>query len=182
MEWVETTAKTVDEAKELALDQLGVDEADAEFEVLEEPRPGLFGRTRGEARVRARVRPTRPRPKMERRDRRRKGEGGTGVATDRLGNDLVCRERWKRLAHERRLRRDGEHVDVFIRDEREESIDGAGEQRLPADQWNERLRSLWAAERPETGAAAPCQDHRIRSRAHRPLHIRGIVEGERGCG
>jgi len=72
MEWVETTAKTVDEAKELALDQLGVDAEDAEFEVLEEPRPGLFGRTRGEARVRARVRPTRPRPKVERRDRRRK--------------------------------------------------------------------------------------------------------------
>lgn len=72
MEWVETTAKTVEEAKELALDQLGVDADDAEFEVLEEPRPGLFGRTRGEARVRARVRPTRPRPKVERRDRRRK--------------------------------------------------------------------------------------------------------------
>ncbi len=72
MEWVETTAKTVEEAKELALDQLGVDEADAEFEVVEEPRPGLFGRTRGEARVRARVRPSSPRPKVERRDRRRK--------------------------------------------------------------------------------------------------------------
>ena len=28
MEWVETTAKTVDEAKELALDKLGVDETD----------------------------------------------------------------------------------------------------------------------------------------------------------
>lgn len=79
MEWVETTAKTVEEAKELALDQLGVDEADAEFEVVDEPRPGLFGRTRGEARVRARVRPTQARPKVERRDRRRKGskEGGS---------------------------------------------------------------------------------------------------------
>lgn len=72
MEWVETTGKSVEEAKELALDQLGVDEADAEFEVLEEPRPGLFGRVRGEARVRARVRPTRPRPKADRRDRRRR--------------------------------------------------------------------------------------------------------------
>jgi spoIIIJ-associated protein len=72
MEWVETTAKSVEEAKELALDQLGVDEADAEFEILEEPKPGLFGRVRGEARVRARVKPTRPRPKVERRDRRRR--------------------------------------------------------------------------------------------------------------
>jgi len=72
MEWVETTGKTVEEAKELALDQLGVDEVDAEFEVLEEPRPGLFGRVRGEARVRARVAPKGPRPKVERRDRRKK--------------------------------------------------------------------------------------------------------------
>ena len=76
MEWVETTAKTVEEAKDAALDQLGVDEQDAEFEILEEPRAGLFGRTRGEARVRARVRPTQPRPKVERRDRRGRGAGG----------------------------------------------------------------------------------------------------------
>jgi spoIIIJ-associated protein len=73
MEWVEVTARSVDEAKNLALDQLGVDMDDAEFEVLEEPRPGLFGRTRGQARVRARIRPTSPRPKVERRDRRRSG-------------------------------------------------------------------------------------------------------------
>ncbi len=72
MEWVETTGKTVEEAKDAALDQLGVDEQDAEFEVVEEPRTGLFGRTRGEARVRARVQPTQPRPKVERRDRRGK--------------------------------------------------------------------------------------------------------------
>ena len=57
MEWVETTGRTVEEAKELALDQLGVDEVDAEFEVLEEPKLGLFGRLRSEARVRARVKP-----------------------------------------------------------------------------------------------------------------------------
>jgi spoIIIJ-associated protein len=77
VEWVETTAKTVEQAKELALDQLHVDEADAEFEILETPRPGLFGRMRGEARVRARVRPIQPRPKVERRDRRR-GRRGRG--------------------------------------------------------------------------------------------------------
>lgn len=72
MEWVETTGRTVEEAKDAALDQLGVDEQDAEFEVLEEAKSGLFGRLRQEARVRARVRPTTPRPKVERRDRRRK--------------------------------------------------------------------------------------------------------------
>jgi spoIIIJ-associated protein len=72
MEWVETTGRTIEEAKDAALDELGVDEADAEFEILEEPKVGLFGRLRSEARVRARVRPTRPRPKEDRRDRRRR--------------------------------------------------------------------------------------------------------------
>ncbi len=76
MEWVETTAKTIEEAKGLALDQLGVDEHDAEFEIVDEPRAGLFGRVRGEARVRARVRPTQPRAKAERRDRKRRPERG----------------------------------------------------------------------------------------------------------
>lgn len=75
MEWVETTGRTLEEAKDAALDQLGVDEQDAEFDILEEPKVGLFGRLRTEARVRARVRPTRPRPKEDRRDRRRKKSG-----------------------------------------------------------------------------------------------------------
>jgi spoIIIJ-associated protein len=72
VEWVETTGRTIEEAKDAALDQLGVDEQDAEFEILEEARSGLFGRLRTEARVRARVQPTTPRPKAERRDRKRK--------------------------------------------------------------------------------------------------------------
>ena len=72
MEWVETTGRTLEDAKEAALDQLGVAAEDAEFDVVEEPRSGLFGRVRQEARVRARVRPTSPRPKAERRDRKRR--------------------------------------------------------------------------------------------------------------
>ena len=71
MEWVETTGKSLDEAKDAALDRLGIVAEDAEFEVLEEPRAGLFGRVRGEARVRARVRPAAVRPKQDRRGRRR---------------------------------------------------------------------------------------------------------------
>jgi len=67
MDWVETTGKSVDEATERALAHLGVHRDDAEVEVLEEPKAGLFGRVRGEARVRARVRPTGPRPKHSRR-------------------------------------------------------------------------------------------------------------------
>jgi spoIIIJ-associated protein len=80
MEWVETTARTIEEAKELALDRLGVAEDEAEFDILEEPRAGLFGRVRGEARVRARVRPTHPRPKAERRERRPRRPAGSPAA------------------------------------------------------------------------------------------------------
>jgi spoIIIJ-associated protein len=75
VEWVEVTGRSVEEAKEAALDQLGVDEQEAEFEVLEEPRSGFLGRLRSEARVRARVLPTAPRPKLDRRDRRDRRPG-----------------------------------------------------------------------------------------------------------
>jgi spoIIIJ-associated protein len=96
MQWVETTGRSVEEAKVLALDQLGVDVDDAEFEVLEEPRPGLFGRVRGEARVRARVRPTAPRTKTERRPPRKRAAkaadetgatAGDGASPDATAGD-----------------------------------------------------------------------------------------------
>jgi spoIIIJ-associated protein len=74
VEWVVTSGRTVEEATEVALDQLGVDEQDAEVEIVQEAQKGLFGRLRSEAQVRARVRPTAPRPKVERRERRRGGE------------------------------------------------------------------------------------------------------------
>jgi spoIIIJ-associated protein len=75
VEWVETTGKTVEEAKDRALDLLGVDERDAEFEVIEEPKVGFLGRVKGTARVRGRVRPAAPRVKAERRERRKRGDG-----------------------------------------------------------------------------------------------------------
>lgn len=80
MEWVETAAPTLSEAIDIALDQLGVDEKEAEIQVLEEPRSGLFGRTRGQARVRARVAPRLPRPKAVRRP------GGRKRAESKAGN------------------------------------------------------------------------------------------------
>jgi spoIIIJ-associated protein len=101
MEWVETTAKTVEAAKEAALDRLGVAADEAEFEVLDEPRPGLFGRTRGEGRVRARIMPAQVRPKQERRRRgtkdKPKGKGGAdrapksdAPAKDQAADDSVA--------------------------------------------------------------------------------------------
>ena len=44
MEWVETTGRTIAEALDAALDELGVDEDDVEYEVLEEPKSGFLGR------------------------------------------------------------------------------------------------------------------------------------------
>lgn len=93
MEWVETTGTSLDKAKESALDQLGVDESEAEFEVLEEPKAGLFGRVRGEARVRARVRPVAPRPKVERRDRRRKAKGDDETTTEAAPRKAAAKPR-----------------------------------------------------------------------------------------
>ena len=72
MDWVETTGKSLEEATKRALQILGVGASDADVEVLEEPKAGLFGRVKGEARVRARVRPNMPRPK---RAGRQGGEG-----------------------------------------------------------------------------------------------------------
>jgi spoIIIJ-associated protein len=89
VEWVEVTAKTVEDAKDKALDYLGVDESQAEFEILEEPRRGLLGRMKGDARVRARVKPSHPRPKAERRDRRRgrkREEGERATGSERSGS------------------------------------------------------------------------------------------------
>lgn len=82
------TGKTVEEATERALEQLGVAEGDAEIIVLTEAKTGLFGRVREEARVRARVRPVGARPKRERsrRTSRSAGRQGGGQRTSSGGS------------------------------------------------------------------------------------------------
>ncbi len=70
MQWVVTTGRTVEEAKQRALDALGIHEDDLEYDVVAEASTSLFGLRTTDARVRARVRPTRPRPKVDRRNRR----------------------------------------------------------------------------------------------------------------
>lgn len=73
MEWVETTGPTVEAALDAALDELGVEEDEAEFEVLEEAKAGLFGRLGGNpARIRARVKPL----SREKPGDRGRGRGG----------------------------------------------------------------------------------------------------------
>jgi spoIIIJ-associated protein len=85
MEWVETTGRTIAEALDAALDELGVDEEDVEYEVLEEPKSGFLGRLgSSEGRIRARVKPiSREKPgERQRRNRRGtsrpRGGGGSG--------------------------------------------------------------------------------------------------------
>ena len=92
MDWIEVTARTVDEAKELALDRLGVVEDELEYEVVDEARKGLFGIARGDARIRARVKPlSREKPSDRKRRRRpnersqRGGQGGGGQGGGRGG-------------------------------------------------------------------------------------------------
>jgi spoIIIJ-associated protein len=73
MEWVETTGQSVEQALDAALDELGVDEDDVEYEVLAQAKSGLFGRIGGNpARIRARVKPvSREKPgERQRRNRR----------------------------------------------------------------------------------------------------------------
>jgi len=76
MEWIETTGRTVAEALDAALDELGVDEQDVEVVIVAEAKSGLFGFGRSDAHIRARVRPSRPRPKRSQRDRVRGSRGG----------------------------------------------------------------------------------------------------------
>jgi len=87
VQWVVTTGRTVEEARERALDALGIDDADLEFEVLDEPRSSLFGLRRTAARIRARVRPTRPRPKVDRRNRRKTATSGGRRRRTKRGAD-----------------------------------------------------------------------------------------------
>lgn len=81
MEWVETTGRSMPEALELALHELGVDERDAEVVVIAEARSGVFGIGRTAARIRVRVRPAAPRPKRPQRNRR--PANGRGDGNDR---------------------------------------------------------------------------------------------------
>ena len=77
MEWVQTTGKTVAEALEVALDQLGVHAEDVEHEVIQDPKPGFLGRFGGtEARIRVRLKPiSREKPQDKKRGRNRNGPG-----------------------------------------------------------------------------------------------------------
>jgi spoIIIJ-associated protein len=85
MEWVETTGTDLNAAKERALDQLGVADGEAEFEIVSEAKAGIFGIGKADARVRARVKPRQPRAKAEGRRKRPQGNKRGGKSNDRNG-------------------------------------------------------------------------------------------------
>src|SRR3954451_8245172 len=85
MEWVETTGRTIAEALDAALDELGVDEDDVEYEVLEQPKSGFLGRLgSSEGRIRARVQPI-SREKPGERQRSRGGRDHKGNPREENG-------------------------------------------------------------------------------------------------
>lgn len=85
MEWIEVRARTLEEAKERALDALGVHESELEYEVLAEPRRTMLGLRRTEAHIRARVKPL-SREKPSDRRRRRGREERPNRSRDRNRN------------------------------------------------------------------------------------------------
>ncbi len=94
MEWIEIAAESLDNAKELALDELGVDESDADIEVISEGKTGMFGRVKEEARIRARIRPTPVRPRIERgRGRKRNNSRSYDRASNGSGDRNGSRDR-----------------------------------------------------------------------------------------
>ncbi|HEX5615307.1 MAG TPA: RNA-binding cell elongation regulator Jag/EloR [Acidimicrobiia bacterium] len=83
MEWIEVSARSLEEAKELALDRLGVVEDELEFEVLQDAKGGVLGFGRVDARIRARVRPISREKPSDRRRRNRPARGGRDGARRR---------------------------------------------------------------------------------------------------
>ncbi len=109
MEWVETTGRTIEEALDTALDELGVDENDVEYEVLARPRGRLFGRFGGEARIRARVKPiSREKPgDARRRSRRQRPASASGGGSSRSESGSQGRGGPRPGSGQRRRRRRG---------------------------------------------------------------------------
>ena len=110
MEWIVTTGKTIAEAVEAALDELGVDEADIEYEVIEESKRGFLSRLGGgsPARIKARVKPlSREKPDRRRRsggrerDRKAGGEGGERAPRPRADRPTADRSPADRPGAER---------------------------------------------------------------------------------
>ncbi|HCF83544.1 MAG TPA: protein jag [Ruminococcaceae bacterium] len=87
----EFTAKTVEEAKELAAKEFGVSTDEIEFDILEQPRKTLFGGLKGEARVNAIYEPAAEEPKKrvfeDKDDEEPSAEGASEDNSEENGGD-----------------------------------------------------------------------------------------------
>ena len=71
LEWIETAGKGVQDAVESALFQLGIARDELEFEIISEPKRGVLGLGRSEARIKARIKPASYSGKDEKKGRQR---------------------------------------------------------------------------------------------------------------
>ncbi len=73
MEWIEVSAESVKDAVDNALDELGIHKDEIEYEILSEPKKGVFGIGATPARIKARVKPV-SREKPRDRNNRKKSD------------------------------------------------------------------------------------------------------------
>jgi len=85
MQEVETSAKTVDEAIQIALERLGVGREEVEVDVLSEGKPGILGLGSEEARVRVRLLRSSPPEPGQQGDVARRAQAVLETLLDKLG-------------------------------------------------------------------------------------------------
>ena len=105
MEWIVVEATTFSAAREALLDRLGVDEAEAEFEMLSESSPKLLGLRKARVRVRARVAPRPP--------------SDTGRSRFRKGKEIRPRKASSRHAGSTQAKSSGKSPSEFSRKNRQ---------------------------------------------------------------
>ena len=169
MEWIETTGVSLDEAKERALDRLGVAEDDLEVEVLAEPSRTMFGLKKSEARLRARVRPTSPRAKVDRRDRNRR--------SDRNGNQNRGGSSGRKGQENRRGGRSGGTADG---DSSQSSRAGGDRRRRGSGEGRETERGRSEAEKDQKIKDSETGRNRGRQKVARDSSVKPANENDRG--
>jgi spoIIIJ-associated protein len=185
MEWIEVSARTLEDARELALDRLGVVAAELEYEVLDEPRGGLFGLGRTEARIRARVKPIsreKPPDRRRRRSTERRPSGSSrkpkgDAASSRGGDGRGPEERPRPAAKSRPERTHESEGTPASRPRRRGRGRGSGATRGTTS--GERPESRGREDRPEAkmDADTEAQDLDVEAQAeHAAQFTRGLVE------
>lgn len=123
MDWIEVSGRTVEEAVAAAAAQLGVDPSAIEHEVIEAGKPGLFGRTRVDARIRARAgAPRRSRGRVT-RPASRAGNGSSSEGSGSTGERPAPPPRRARRTPDRDTPRDAQRD--AARDTQRDSVDQA---------------------------------------------------------